>query len=147
MTASFINNAFHVLGLDGTATIKRAIQRGNEITQRLKIDDCPPYPGDLLQADAFRNEQAVKEALRLLQSPKTRLREYFFWFRISDINDKAAAALIARGDYNAAVDTWAAAAKSNSQASYAYKRNLAIALLAVIASLDEVHEAYKKYVK
>jgi predicted transcriptional regulator len=138
VTTSLIYNSFHVLGLDGTATVKRAIQRANEITQRLKIDDSPAYFMDLLQPDAFRSEQSVKEALRLLQSPKTRLREYFFWFRIDDQIDKDAAAYIAKGDYNGAIDTWRSAARSDSPTSQVYKRNLSIALFAVIASSDEL---------
>ena len=138
MTTSLIYNSFHVLGLDGTATVKRAIQRANEITQRLKIDDCPEYFLDLLQPDAFRSEQSVKEALRLLQSPKTRLREYFFWFRIDDKIDKVAASYIAKGDYRGAIDTWRSAGTNDSPTSHVYRRNLSVALFAVIASLDDL---------
>jgi hypothetical protein len=138
VTTSLIYNSFHVLGLDGTATVKRAIQRANEITQRLKIDDCPDYFLDLLQPDAFRSEQSVKEALRLLQSPKTRLREYFFWFRIDDKIDKVAASYIAKGDYRGAIDTWRSAGTNDSPTSHVYRRNLSVALFAVIASLDEL---------
>ena len=38
MAASFKDNAYHILGLTGTASAKQILQRSNEISQRLKID-------------------------------------------------------------------------------------------------------------
>ena len=84
MTTSLKDNAYHVLGLSAAATSKQILQRSNEIVQRLKIDDVPEYELDIPAFNNNRTEEAVKDALRRLQAPKSRLREYFFWFRIAD---------------------------------------------------------------
>ena len=98
MTTSLRNNAYHVLGLTGTATAKQILQRSNEILQRLKIDDLAEYDLDIPAFHNYRTEQTVKDALRRLQAPKARLREYFFWFRVADEIDRSAASHLARGD-------------------------------------------------
>ena len=83
MPNSIENNAYRILGLDATASQKEILKRHNEITSRLKIDDCPEYDLDIGVPKKFRTEEAVKIALKELQSPKENIKEYFFWFQIS----------------------------------------------------------------
>jgi hypothetical protein len=126
MTTSLSNNAYHVLGLTGTATARQILQRSNEILQRLKIDDLAEYDLDIPAFHNYRTEQSVKDALRRLQAPKARLREYFFWFRVADEFDRSAAGHLAQGDFDNAIAVWQAA--SDEHGSFTHKRNLALAL-------------------
>ena len=139
MTTSLRGNAYHVLGLTGTATAKQILQRSNEIVQRLKIDDVPEYELDIPAFKNFRTEDGVKDALRRLQAPKTRLREYFFWFRIADDIDKNAAAHLGHKDLDRAVAIWHSASDEQSGGGFAHKRNLALALtISLLQGADPV---------
>ncbi len=126
MTASLKNNAYHLLGLSGTASQKQILQRANEIVQRLKIEDVPDYDLDLPAWKNGRTEDSVKDALRRLQAPKSRLKEYFFWFRIFDDTDKQAAGYLTRKEFDKAFAVWEAGA-DESEAGVSRKRNLALA--------------------
>ena len=108
MAASFKDNAYNILGLTATASAKQILQRSNEIIQRLKIDDEIDYDLDVAGIKARRTEELVKDALRRLQSPKSRLKEYFFWFRLADDIDKSAANHLARKEYDEAATIWGA---------------------------------------
>jgi hypothetical protein len=66
--------------------------------------------------------------LRRLQSPKTRLKEYFFWFRISDDIDERAADHLAQKEFDRAIAIWQPASEEQSANSFGHKRNLALAL-------------------
>jgi protein-arginine kinase activator protein McsA len=127
MTTSLKDNAYHVLGLTGTATTKQILQRSNEIVHRLKIDDEPEYELDLTPNKNFRTEVSVRDALRRLQVPKARLREYFFWFRISDDVDKQAAGFLSQKDFDQAIAVWQAASGEQSTSGFSRSRNLALA--------------------
>ncbi len=128
MTTSLKDNAYHVLGLTGTASAKQILQRSNEIVQRLKIDDVPEYELDISAFKNYRTEASAKDALRRLQAPKARLREYFFWFRIADDADKQAANYLAQHDYERAIAVWQAACDKQGDAAVTRKRNLSLAL-------------------
>lgn len=141
MSTSLTDNSFHILGLDCTATSKQILQRANEITQRLKIDDQPEYDLDMSSPESFRKEGAVKDALRRLQSPKTRLREYFFWFRIADDVDAKAAALISKKNYEGAVNVWSEAANDDTVSAFGYRRNLAVVRCVALVKGDGIKES------
>ena len=128
MTTSLKHNAYHVLGLTGTATARQILQRSNEIVHRLKIDDVAEYDLDIPAFENYRTEESVKDALRRLQAPKARLREYFFWFRIADDIDKNAADLLAQRHFDNAIAVWEAASDKQNDAAFTHKRNLALAL-------------------
>lgn len=128
MTTSLKDNAYHVLGLTGTATARQILQRSNEIVQRLRIDDLPEYPLDISAFGNYRTEDTARDALRRLQSPKARLREYFFWFRIADDIDTKATEHFAKGDFDGAIAIWQSAADDGTNVAFAHKRNLALAL-------------------
>jgi hypothetical protein len=134
MTTSLKDNAYHVLGLTGTATTKQILQRANEIVHRLKIDDVATYDLDIPAFNNYRNEDSVKDALRRLQTPKARMREYFFWFRIADDVDKNAAEHLAQRDFDNAIAVWQAASDEHNNVEWGHKRNLALAL--TISLLD-----------
>lgn len=128
MTTALRDNAYHILGLTGTATAKQILQRCNEIVQRLKIDDLPEYDLDIPAFKGYRTEDSAKDALRRLQSPKARLREYFFWFRIADDIDRKAADRLAKRDLEGAIAIWQAAPDDQTNAGFGHKRNMALAL-------------------
>ncbi|MBA3047894.1 hypothetical protein KJ863_01360 [Patescibacteria group bacterium] len=81
MSNALKNNAYHILGLDTTASQKDILKRSKEIIKRLKIDDLPEYDLDLGLFDDFRTEESTNEAIRKLQTPKKRIKEYFFGFK------------------------------------------------------------------
>jgi hypothetical protein len=129
MVISLKDNAYHLLGLTGTANAKQILQRSNEIVQRLKIDDDPKYDLDIQAFENYRTEESVKDALRRLQAPKTRLFEYFFWFRVESQIDLTAARCIARGDFENAIGIWWKDSSNNqSDTVFTQKRNFALAL-------------------
>ncbi|MBI2799439.1 MAG: hypothetical protein HYX63_03990 [Gammaproteobacteria bacterium] len=127
MAASFKDNAYHILGLTGTASAKQILQRSNEIIQRLKIDDETEYDLDIPGIKARRTEELTKDALRRLQAPKTRLQEYFFWFRIADDIDKSAASHLARKEFDQAAAIWGATTDERNPGAFTHSRNLALA--------------------
>lgn len=130
---SLKNNAYHILGLDTSASEKELLKRSKEIINRIKIDDTPEYDLDLGMFEDFRTEDAVKEALQKLQAPKKRIREYFFWFQISDSVDEQALGLLKHKDYLNAIRTWQNAAEGDGAKSYFYRKNLAILYCMVLS--------------
>lgn len=78
MTTILRNNAYHILGLDISASEKDVLKRSKEIINRLKVDDVPRYDIDLGLFEDFRTEDGAKDALQRLQAPKKRIKEYFF---------------------------------------------------------------------
>lgn len=120
------DNAYHVLGLDASASQKDVLKRSKEIINRLKINDYPEYNFDIGLFKNFRTEESVKEAVQKLQFPKKRIKEYFFWFQIADDTDKRAQELLKKKDYKNAIHVWQIAANSNSPEDILYKKNLVI---------------------
>jgi hypothetical protein len=47
MSNLIVNNAYRILGLDGSANQKDVLKRSKEIINRLKIDDYPEYTLDI----------------------------------------------------------------------------------------------------
>src|SRR3989338_6844748 len=90
MTNLIENNAYRILGLDVNANQKDILKRYKEIINRLKIEDYPEYDLDLNLPKNLRNETSVNDALKRLQSQKSNIKEYFFWFQINDSIDKKA---------------------------------------------------------
>ena len=128
MTTSLKDNAYHVLGLTGTATARQILQRSNEIIQRLKIDDVAEYDLDIPAFNGYRTEDSVKDALRRLQAPRARLREYFFWFRVADDIDRSAVGHLAQRDFDNAIALWQAASEEQNNGGFTHTRNLALVL-------------------
>ncbi|NQU83549.1 MAG: hypothetical protein HQ536_02455, partial [Parcubacteria group bacterium] len=115
------NNAYHILGLDITSSQKDILKRSKEIIKRLQIDDFPEYALDINMFDDFRTESTAREAVQKLQSPKKKIKEYFFWLQIIDEVDAEALELIKLKDYKKALKTWESASRGESLKACLYK--------------------------
>ena len=142
MTNLIENNAYRILGLDVSASQKDILRRYKEIVNRLKIEDKLKYELDVGLSESLRSEETAKEALGALQSPKENIKEYFFWFSISNTNDKKALDYIAKGEYLKAIETWKSLLDVESSAAYSYKKNLAILYCLLLSKEDN-----EKYLK
>src|SRR3990167_3177331 len=142
MPNSIEHNAYRILGLDTTASKKDILKRYKELINRLKIEDQPTYDLDLGLPKKLRTEETVNNALKQLQSPKNNIKEYFFWFQISDTTDEKSLEQIKNGEFTRAIQTWNNAAKNNNSTSYFYKKNTAI--LYCILLLNEHSSAHLK---
>ena len=120
------NNAYRVLGLNVTASPKDILRRYKEIINRLKIGDCPKYDLDIGLSENFRNESIVKDALKELQSPKSSIKEYFFWFQLFNANDERAQNYLIKGEFSKAIQIWKALSENKNTISFFYKKNLAV---------------------
>jgi len=136
MTTTLKDNAYHILGLDTSASEKDILKRSKEIINRLKADDTPNYDIDLGLSEDFRTEDGVRDALRRLQSPKKRIKEYFFWFQIADSIDEQVLDLFKLKDYLNAIRTWENASDSQGTKAFFYKKNLAILYCLVLSAED-----------
>lgn len=136
MTNLIQNNSYRMLGLDVTASQKEILRRYKEIINRLKIDDKPVYDLDINLPDNFRTEEGVKEALKDLQSQKDNVKEYFFWFQISNNNDKKILDLISKGKFSDAIKALKEMAKTENVNSLFYKKNLAV-LYCILLETDD----------
>jgi len=126
MPSTLKNNAYHILGLDTSASEKEILKRSKEIINRLKADDVPNYDLDIGLFDNFRTEGSVKDALQRLQAPKKRIKEYFFWFQVADGIDEKVLVLLRKKDYANAIRAWEKASEGHGTKAFFYKKNLAI---------------------
>lgn len=120
------NNAYHILGLDTSAVQRDVQKRAKEIVKFLQIDDTPEYDLDLGVFDSFRTEDAVKEAVQKLTSPKKQIKDYFFWFHIADEVDQQAVGILRKKDPEGAIRVWEHNAEGDSTKAMFYKKNLAL---------------------
>ena len=133
MSNSIINNAYRILGLDGSANQKIILKRSKEIINRLKIDDHPKYNLDINLSKKFRTEESVNDALKRLQNMKNSLHEYFFWFNIADTVDEDASNYLQSSNVKSvvkpiddAIGIWKNASNTESSTGLYYKKNLSI---------------------
>lgn len=136
------NNAYHILGLDASAAQRDIQKRSKEIIKFLQIDDTPEYDLDLGVFENFRTEEAVKEAVQKLTSPKKQIKDYFFWFRIEDEVDQQAVGILRKKDPEGAIRVWEHHAEGDSTKAMFYKKNLA--LLYCILLFKEDNKRYLK---
>ncbi|MDO8512427.1 MAG: hypothetical protein Q7S57_04085, partial [bacterium] len=134
MSQTLKNNAYHILGLDTSASERDILKRSKEIINRLKADDVPTYDLDLFKD--FRTEDSVKDALQQLQAPKKRIKEYFFWFQIADSVDEQVLGLLKLKDYLNAIRTWENASEGQNTKAFFYKKNLAILYCLMLSAED-----------
>lgn len=129
MSNFIINNAYRILGLDGSANQKVVLKRSKQIINRLKIDDYPEYPLDINLSEKFRSEESVNDALKRLQNIKNNLHEYFFWFNIADTVDEDAFSHLQYGDSKSiddAIQIWKNASDTENSIGLHYKKNISI---------------------
>jgi hypothetical protein len=136
MSQTLKNNAYHILGLDTSASERDTLKRSKEIINRLRVDDTPDYDLDIGVFENFRTEDAVKDALQRLQAPKKRIKEYFFWFQIADGVDEQVLGLLKLKDYLNAVRIWQDASEGQSTKAFFYKKNLAILYCLALSASD-----------
>ncbi|GEM_PF-975803 len=120
------NNAYRILGLDTNASQKDILKRYKELINRLKIDDSPTYDLDIEFPQKLRTEESVNDAFKKLQNQKSNIKEYFFWFSISDKIDEKALNYLQNKDIEKAMQTWMTASKDTTSTAYFYKKNLAV---------------------
>lgn len=121
------NNAYHILGLDTSSTQKDILKRSKDIIKLIQIDDLPRYDFDIDVFENFRTEDAVKEAVQKLTSPKKQIKEYFFWFNVADQIDEQAVGTIRMKQPKGAVTIWEHHTREDkSIKALFHKKNLAI---------------------
>lgn len=126
MSLTLKNNSYHILGLDTSASERDVLKRSKEIINHLKVDDVFDCNLDIELFKNFRTEDTVRDALQRLQSPRKRIKEYFFWFQIIDSIDERALGLFRVKDYLNAIKTWQNVSKGQSTKAFFYKKNLAV---------------------
>lgn len=126
MTNLLKNNAYHILGLDSSASQKDIVKRAKDLTKFIQIEDIPKYDLDLDVFHHFRTEDSVKDALQRLTSPKKQIKEYFFWFNIHDDVDEQAVYVLRKNDFEGAVKIWEHHSQGDNAKALFYKKNLAI---------------------
>lgn len=136
MPSTLKKNAYHILGLDTSASEKEILKRSKEVVNRLKAGDFPDYDLDIGVFNDFRTEENVKDALQRLQAPKKRIKEYFFWFQIADSVDEQVLGLFKLKDYLNAIRIWETASNGASTKAFFYKKNLAILYCLILSSED-----------
>lgn len=136
MSSTLKNNAYHILGLDTSASERDISKRSKEIINRLKSGDSPVYDLDISLFENFRTEDSVKDAMQRLQAPKKQIKEYFFWFQIADSIDEKVLELFKTKDYQNAIKTWENASAGQSTKAFFYKKNLAILYCLTLSAED-----------
>lgn len=136
------NNAYHILGLDTSATQRDIQKRSKDIVKFLQIDDTPEYDLDIGVFENFRTEDAVKDAIQKLTLPKKQIKDYFFWFHIADDVDQQAVGVLRTKDPEGAIRVWEHHAEGDSTKALFYKKNLA--LLYCILLFKEDNKRYLK---
>jgi hypothetical protein len=145
MSNLIANNAYRILGLDGSTNQKDVLKRSKEIINRLKIDDYPEYSLDIHLPAKSRTEESVNDSLKRLQNMKNNLNEYFFWFNIADTVDENAFEYLQYDDatsYDNAIQIWKNASNTENSTGLLYKKNLA--LLYCLMLLNEENDIYLK---
>ena len=142
MSNTLKNNAYHILGLDVSASEKDISKRSKEILNRLLADNTPEYDLDIGMFSDFRTEDSVKDALQRLQSQKKKIKEYFFWLQIADSVDEQVLKFLKTKDYSDAIKTWQNVSDGDGTKNLLYKKNLAI-LYCLVLSVENNEEYLK----
>ena len=121
MSSTLKNNAYHILGLDTSASEKDILKRSKEVINRLKADDsltmiwilgCSKIP------DGGRSKRCFATAP---SSQKTDQR-IFLWFQIADGIDEQVLGLFKLKDYLNAIRVWENASEGQSTKALFIKR-------------------------
>ena len=146
MSNFITNNAYRILGLDGSANQKNILKRSKEIINRLKIEDYPEYDLDIHVSEKFRTEESVNDALKRLQNTKNNLQEYFFCLNIVDAVDEEACDYLQFNDIDAindAIEVWKNASNTENSTGLHYKKNISI-LCCLMLFKDDDDEILKE---
>ncbi len=103
------NNAFRVLGLMPNTDGKGILSRANEIKVKSSVGMDVSYDYDFpWMGPVDRSEENINNAVQRLENPVSRLQEEIAWFWFNTDNDKAAMALLTKGDKQGANNLWKA---------------------------------------
>ena len=132
-----IKNSYNILGLSTAATLKEIRQRSQQLLQLAKIEEIQEFDTDIGNIREFRNESEVRLALERIFGIKDRLREVFFYFDDHNKENQKVVSLIARGNYQKAID----ALDKTDKASLDWLgyKNLALALLFQAFGSDDLN--------
>ena len=127
LPAQFRTNAYHILGLNTTADQKLIQRRGNEIINRIKIEDIPVYDLDIDPADTFRTVDSVKKAVQDLSSPKNSVKGFFFWFDLgSEQKNSQLIAAIQQQNNNFLFPEWGYKPQNSHAKNWINQKNLVL---------------------
>ena len=130
-------NAFLVLGLSNESSLKELQRREKEIKHLIKNDEFPEYETDLEFYPSIRTLHSLQEAKQSLSSSKTRVLHDFFWFNLSEVQDKKIFDIFKTQNYLLAFEEWNNIAQGNELKNYISKKNYAISV-ALTSQVEEV---------
>jgi hypothetical protein len=126
MESIFQQNAYHILGLDASATSAEITDRFKELSLGLHTDATQEFALDLPLFNQTRNKDTIYSASQKISSSELKLKEFFFWFLITDETDKKAIEFIKQKNYSDAIKSWENASTDSPEASYSHRRSLAL---------------------
>lgn len=145
----FLGNSYNILGLETDATEKDIIRRAKEIANLLKIDEQPEYPHDIFFKKDIRTAASVEKARQNLLDDKKQIKEFYFWFSLSDNTDEKAIAALHDEDILSCLQLLTKKSKNNTN-DYVTLKNLAIAesiAFTVKKQKKYLHDSVKHWAK
>ena len=122
----FLDNSYHIIGLETDADEKDIDRRGREIEKILAIDEVPSYGTDFSFSSQRRTKARVSMARKRLLDDADQLEDVFFWFDNHSRTDNLAITHCRQGDWRGAIEKWQERLRSNPN-DYIALRNKAIA--------------------
>ena len=122
----FVGNAFNILGLSSSATLKEIRTRARQLVQFAKVEEVPAYATDIGEVTALRTDDDIRRAVESVSGIQERLKQIFFWFEDHNVESRNAVALISRGLFPEAI---ASLESSERHGDWLGRKNLALAFL------------------
>lgn len=138
MANVFSKNAYNILSLETDATFKDINRKAREINQLSKIGETE-IDGSFSFLVPNREESDINEALDNLNSPKKRLREYFFWFDNNDEIDEKFVKLLKDNKIDEAIHFLENNAEGSTIEELFKKKNLAIIQTILLLNNDSTY--------
>ncbi|MDR3478670.1 MAG: hypothetical protein P4M14_11640 [Gammaproteobacteria bacterium] len=130
----FQQNAYHILGLDASATSAEITNRFEELSIALENESNHEFALDLPLFNQIRTKDSLRTVSQKISSKEIKLKEFFFWFLVTDEADKKAIHFIKNKDYRAAIKTWES---SSLDTPFLHQRNLALLYTMLLATEDD----------
>ncbi|MEI6479092.1 MAG: hypothetical protein WCO18_02245 [bacterium] len=138
MANVFSKNAYNILALETDASFKDINRKAKELIQLSKIGETD-IDGAINLPVPNRGESAINEALNNLNSPKKKLREYFFWFDNNDEVDRKFLDLLRKSNLDEAVELLTNKANGDTINALLKKKNLAILQTILLLHNDKTY--------
>lgn len=120
-----INNAYNILGLDGSAPSNEVKKRAQLLLQLAKINEIERFETDIGNMSQIRKAAKIREAQEKLSGIRERLHETFFWFEIQTIKDRNLLKLLAQKKHQQAIESL----EKSTKADWLAQKNLALILM------------------